>query len=329
MVTPDRRGVAVERLQERFGVSERRACRVVGQHRSTQRRPKAPPDDAEVRLREHLRDFARRHPRLGWRTAHTVAHREGLVTNAKRTRRLWRDEALQRPPQRKAKRRQLTDGTAGRLRARRPNDVWALDFASTRPPICAASSCPTSSRSSPERPSPSTPRTASTPTASSLPSSASPPAGERRRICAWTTAPNSPPRRCGTGAASGAPAPPASNPAPPGRRPSRVLQRPPARRAPQCRGLRQHHRSPRRPRGLALRARHPPAPPITRRAHPRRLRCALEGAPTPTRTPITPGLTNGSPSPLRRLLGSAGLRPDRLDPIQAILLAPETQIARS
>ena len=128
MVTPDRRRVAVERLQERFGVSERRACRVVGQHRSTQRRPKAPPDAAEARLRERLRDFARCHPRLGWRTAHTVAHREGLVTNAKRTRRLWRDEGLQRPPQRKAKRRRLADGSAARLRARRPNDVWALDF---------------------------------------------------------------------------------------------------------------------------------------------------------------------------------------------------------
>ena len=57
-----------------------------------------------------------------------MACREGLVTNPKRTRRLWRDEGLQRPPQRKAKRRWLSDGTAARLRARCPNDVWALDF---------------------------------------------------------------------------------------------------------------------------------------------------------------------------------------------------------
>ena len=128
MVTPDRRGVAVQRLQERFGVSERTPCRVVGQHRSTQRRPKAPPSANEVELREQLRDFARTHPRLGWRKAHTVACREGLVTNPKRTRRLWRDEGLQRPPQRKAKRRRLADGSAARLRAQRPNDVWALDF---------------------------------------------------------------------------------------------------------------------------------------------------------------------------------------------------------
>ena len=124
MVTPDRRRVAVQRVQQRFGVSERRACAVLGQHRSTQRRAKAPTDDAEARLREHLRDFARCHPRLGWRKAHVVAHREGLVTNPKRTRRVWRDERLQRPPQR----RRLADGTAARLRAQRPNDVWALDF---------------------------------------------------------------------------------------------------------------------------------------------------------------------------------------------------------
>ena len=48
MVTPDRRRIAVQRVQQRFGVSERRACAVLGQHRSTQRRAKAPTDDAEA-----------------------------------------------------------------------------------------------------------------------------------------------------------------------------------------------------------------------------------------------------------------------------------------
>ena len=142
---------------------------VVGRHRSTQRRPKAPTDDAEPRLREHLRDFARRHPRLGWRKAHAVAHREGLVTNPKRTRRVWRDERLQRPPQRKAKRRRLTDGTAARLRGcapSAPTTCGPWTSSSTRPPTCAASSCSTSSTSSPARHWPSRPPTASTPTAS-------------------------------------------------------------------------------------------------------------------------------------------------------------------
>ena len=238
MVTPDRRRVAVARLQERFGVSERRACRVVGQHRSTQRRPKAPPSANEVHLREQLRDFARIHPRLGWRKAHVVACREGLVTNPKRTRRIWRDEGLQRPPQRKAKRLGSPTGLRRGCApgARMTCGRWISS--STRPPICAASSCSTSSTSSPGRPSPSKPPIASTPTASSPPSSASSPGGARRRTCAWTTAPNSSPQPCGTGAESGAPTPPTLNPARPGRPLHRVLQRPPPLRVPQHRGLR-------------------------------------------------------------------------------------------
>ena len=128
MVTPDRRRRAVEHLRQCYGASERRACRVAGQNRATQRRPKTPPSDSETRLRQWLREFARDNPRLGWRKAHAVARREGLVVNSKRTLRLWRDEGLQRPLPRKAKRRRLGDGTAKRLRAQRPNDVWALDF---------------------------------------------------------------------------------------------------------------------------------------------------------------------------------------------------------
>lgn len=77
MVTPDRRRRAVMVLRERFGVSERRACRVVGQHRSTQRRPVRPEPVEDENLRRRLRHFARRHPRLGWRKAYVVLRREG------------------------------------------------------------------------------------------------------------------------------------------------------------------------------------------------------------------------------------------------------------
>ncbi len=128
MVNPDSRRIVVARLQDEFGASQRRACGVAGQHRSTQRRPPKPPTDGEVVLRRRLREIARDHPRWGWRKAHVVCRREGLVVNSKRTRALWRDERLQRPPQRRAKRRRLADGTAGRLRATYPNQVWALDF---------------------------------------------------------------------------------------------------------------------------------------------------------------------------------------------------------
>jgi putative transposase len=49
--------------------------------------------------------------------------------NRKKIQRLWREEGL-RVPQRKRKRRRLGESTvpAKRLRAERPNHVWALDF---------------------------------------------------------------------------------------------------------------------------------------------------------------------------------------------------------
>lgn len=51
MVTPERRRIAVAVLVDRFGVSERRACRVVGQYRSTQRRERHPRREADLKLR--------------------------------------------------------------------------------------------------------------------------------------------------------------------------------------------------------------------------------------------------------------------------------------
>lgn len=55
-------------LQDRLFVSERRACRITGQHRSTQRhRPlRGDRDDA---LRARLRSLSREHPRWGYRHA--------------------------------------------------------------------------------------------------------------------------------------------------------------------------------------------------------------------------------------------------------------------
>jgi putative transposase len=127
LLTPERRRRAVARLQDAFGVSERRACAVVGQHRSTQRlcpRP-APADDAKLRSR--LRQIARRHTRWGWRMAHALLLREGWVINKKRTRRVWREEGLRRPPSCR-KHRRLSLDQAERLRGEYPNHVWALDF---------------------------------------------------------------------------------------------------------------------------------------------------------------------------------------------------------
>ncbi len=115
-------------LRDRFGVSERRACRVVGQHRSTQRLSPPVVNDQEWRLREFLFASSKERPRWGWRCAWKGARRAGWNVNDKRVRRLWRQEGL-RVPRRRRKKRLTGLGTqVGSFCPIRPNVVWALDF---------------------------------------------------------------------------------------------------------------------------------------------------------------------------------------------------------
>ena len=100
----------------------------MGQHRSTQRHePHVACDDAA--LRAELRQISRERPRWGYRRAHRLLLDQGWRVNRKRTQRLWREEGL-RVPQRRRKRQRLGDSTvpAARLRAERPDHVWALDY---------------------------------------------------------------------------------------------------------------------------------------------------------------------------------------------------------
>lgn len=127
-MSPARRRAAVLMLQDRKGLSERRACQIVGQHRSTQRRaPCVAQDDAALRAR--LRKFSGDRPRWGYRKAHAQLVEEGWAVNRKRVQRLWREEGL-RVPVRRRKRYRLGESTVprDRLRAQRPDHVWALDF---------------------------------------------------------------------------------------------------------------------------------------------------------------------------------------------------------
>lgn len=115
-------------LRDRFGVSERHACRLVGQHRSTQRlEPPVPAvDDAD--LRDWLRAFSKRRPRWGWRRAAKGLRREGHKINNKRVQRLWREEGL-RVPYKARKKRMVGIGNAvGAMCPIAPNALWALDF---------------------------------------------------------------------------------------------------------------------------------------------------------------------------------------------------------
>jgi putative transposase len=115
-------------LQDRLGLSERRACRYVGQHRSTQRHEPAVTGEDQA-LRSELRGISRRRPRWGYRRAHQLLLDEGWALNRKRTQRLWREEGLRVPPKRrKHQRLGVSTVTADRLRAERPDHVWAIDF---------------------------------------------------------------------------------------------------------------------------------------------------------------------------------------------------------
>ena len=115
-------------LQSRLGLSQRRACQIVGQHRSTQRHAPAE-TDPDRDLRARLRCFAKDHPRWGYRRAHAVLVREGYCLNRKKVQRLWREEGLRVPPRRRKRQRLGASTTpADRLAATFPDHVWALDF---------------------------------------------------------------------------------------------------------------------------------------------------------------------------------------------------------
>ena len=114
-------------------MSERRVCRVLGQHRSTQRRTPTGRVDEE-RLIADIVELARQYGRYGYRKiAELLRSTAGWVVNDKRVERIWRREGLKVPKkQPKRGRLWLNDGSCIRLRAERPNHVWSYDFVEDR-----------------------------------------------------------------------------------------------------------------------------------------------------------------------------------------------------
>ena len=115
-------------MREVLGVSERRACRTLGQHRSTQRKiPRGLPD--EERLTEDITELTREYGRYGYRMITGMLNNSGWHVNHKRIERIWRREGLKVPHKQKKKGRLwMNDGSCVRLRAERPNHVWSYDF---------------------------------------------------------------------------------------------------------------------------------------------------------------------------------------------------------
>ena len=115
-----------------MGVSQRRTCKVVGQHRSTQRKLPTPPAD-EKPLTSAIIRLAQQYGRYGYRRITALLRNEGWVVNVKRVERIWRREGL-KVPQRQPKRGRLwsNDGSCVRLRPQYSGHVWSYDFVMDR-----------------------------------------------------------------------------------------------------------------------------------------------------------------------------------------------------
>lgn len=125
----------MEHVRDALGrdrVSERRACRVLGQPRSMQRRKRHVPSD-EPRLVKRMIELASQYGRYGYPRIGALLRAEGFRVNHKRVERLWRREGLKVPQkQPKRKRLWLNDGSCIRLRPRYRNHVWSYDFMADR-----------------------------------------------------------------------------------------------------------------------------------------------------------------------------------------------------
>jgi len=118
----------VKKVCKELGVSQRRACRVLGQHRAVQRYPVRIKTD-EAALTESIITLASQYGRYGYRRITALLQQQGWHVSKKRVKRIWRCEGL-KVPQKQPKRRRLwlNDGSCIRLRPAYANHVWAYDF---------------------------------------------------------------------------------------------------------------------------------------------------------------------------------------------------------
>ena len=122
-------------LVRRHHVSERRVCRLLGQHRSTQRYAAIVPGD-EARLLTAMNALVVAHPRWGYRTICTLLRNDGWAVNSKRIERLWRLEGHRVPPSKTKQSGRKAQGSGENSSVRRPalgaHHIWSYDFVSAR-----------------------------------------------------------------------------------------------------------------------------------------------------------------------------------------------------
>ena len=124
MVGPAAKRDPVAHLEARMGLSERRACSIVGADRKMIRYRSCRPPDTELRAR--LRDLANQRRRFGYRRLFILLRREGEPSGINRIHRLYREEGL---TVRKRRARRKTIGTCAPIPVEaKPNARWSIDF---------------------------------------------------------------------------------------------------------------------------------------------------------------------------------------------------------
>nr|WP_188966656.1 IS3 family transposase [Neoroseomonas lacus] len=126
MVTPGAKRCAVAHARDCHGLSERRACDLIGIARRVARYQPSRPDDAG--LRQRLRELAAERRRFGYRRLGYLLAREGLSPNHKKLLRIYREEGLK--VRRRGGRKRALGTRAPMMLPQGPNQRWSLDFVS-------------------------------------------------------------------------------------------------------------------------------------------------------------------------------------------------------
>ncbi len=124
MVGPAAKREGVAHLRAAMGLSERRACGLVGADRTMIRyRSRRSPD---IELREQIRDLANARKRFGYRRLFILLRQAGEPSGVNRIYRLYREEGLS---VRKRRSRKRAVGTRGPIPIEaKANARWSLDF---------------------------------------------------------------------------------------------------------------------------------------------------------------------------------------------------------
>lgn len=125
MARPAVKRLAVAYIVEHYATSQRRACRIAGQHRSAQTYQSR--KDPKTALRQRLRELAQTRMRNGYRRLHVLLKREGWSLGREQAYRLYREESLQLRSKR-PRRRKMAVERWERYLPKRANQAWSMDF---------------------------------------------------------------------------------------------------------------------------------------------------------------------------------------------------------